>query len=215
MLCKKLFVRVITFKEKFPWKGKHLQVEAEVQFGAQTELRLRVHSAKPGLLWLEAQRGAVLSSPCPVILLPAGHDKLAAEVVRLVSRPAELARHAGQAPEKANLAARRYYEECSWSNEHCNDFLADLGLVLRKGTLSSSAAADLAHAWQCCIDGRQERSLECSRCSSAPVGKAFLLQVSGYLNRHCHQGSISGVIHHSAACPLLPSLTANCEVVLS
>ena len=159
----------------------HAQVEAEVQFGAQTELRLRVHSAKPGLLWLEAQRGAVLSSPCPVILLPAGHDKLAAEVVRLVSRPAELARHAGQAPGPAELASRRYCEGCSWSDERCSDFLADLGLVLSKGTHSSSAAADLAHAWQCCVDGRQERSSGCSRCSSAPVSKAFLLQASSYL----------------------------------
>ena len=166
----------------------HAQVEAEVQFGAQTELRLRVHSAKPGLLWLEAQRGAVLSSPCPVILLPVGHDKLAAEVVRLVSRPAELARHAGQAPEPAELATRRYCEGCSWSDERCNDFLADLGLVLSKGTHSSSAAADLAHAWQCCVDGRQERSSGCSHSSSAPVSKAFLLQASSYLKSKLHKG---------------------------
>lgn len=189
----------------------HAQVEAEVQFGAQTELRLRVHSAKPGLLWLEAQRGAVLSRPCPVILLPAGHDKLAAEVVRLVSRPAELARHAGQAPGPAELANRRYCEGCSWSDERCNDFLADLGLVLSKGTHSSSAAADLAHAWQCCVDGRQERSSGCSRCSSAPVSKH-----PATLNQNLSRGLfISAVLLHCAACPCLPFDTANIEGVLS
>lgn len=194
----------------------HAQVEAEVQFGAQTELRLRVHTAKPGLLWLEAQRGAVLSTPCPIILLPAGHDKLAAEVVRLVSRPAELARHAGQAPKPANWAARRYCEGCSWSNERCNDFLADLGLVVSKGTHSSSAAADLAHAWQCCVDGQQERSSGCSHCSSAPVSKAFMLQASSFLNWNLSPGPfISPVQLHSAACPCLPSDTASMEVVLS
>lgn len=156
----------------FPARGPRwlvcLQVEAEAQFGSQTELRLRVNGAGPGLLWLEAERGAILSSASPVILLPGGHANLAAEVARLVNQPAELASLANQSSSTESSSGRRP-QDCSWSKQYCNDFLADLGLVLSEGMHSSSAAADLAHAWQCCVDRRRENASECSCCSAAMV----------------------------------------------
>jgi len=145
-----------------------LQVEAEVQLGPQTELRVRVEASKPGLLWLEAHRGALLSTARPVIMLPAGHVNLAAEVARLVSQPAELARHASHSP-PSESDSRRHCGEGSWGEMGCDDFLADLGLVLSQGTHSSSASADLAHAWQCCVAGRQQSASGCSCCAATAV----------------------------------------------
>ena len=135
--------------------GLHMQVEAEVQFGGQTEMRLRLHGVKPGLLWLEAQKGSLLSGACPVVVLPAGHANLAAEVACLVSQPEEVARHAAQLSLSA-AGSSRDRENRMHSDECCDSFLADLGLVLQRGVHSSSAASDLAHAWQCCVDERQE-----------------------------------------------------------
>ena len=146
----------------------YLQVDAETQLGAQTELRVRVEASKPGLLWLEAHRGALLSTARPVIMLPAGHPNLAAEVARLVSQPSELAHHARHSsPSESDT--RRHCGDGSWSDMGCDDFLADLGLVLSQGTHSSSASADLAHAWQCCVAGRQQSASGCSCCAAAAV----------------------------------------------
>ena len=135
--------------------GLHMQVEAEVQFGGQTEMRLRLRDLKPGLLWVEAQKDSLLSGACPIVVLPAGHANLAAEVACLVSQPEEIARHAAQLSCSA-AGGRRDCEELMHSDECCDSFLADLGLVLQRGVHSSSAASDLAHAWQCCVDERQE-----------------------------------------------------------
>ena len=144
-----------------------MQVEAEARFGSQTELRLRVQSTKPGLLWLEAQQDSLLSTARPIVLLPVGHPKLAAEVAHLVSQPAELERHASQS--QGGSSSKRHCGDQSSSEACCDDFLADLGLVLSQGTHSSSAAADLAHAWQCCVEERQESSSGCSSCAAAAV----------------------------------------------
>ncbi len=151
-------------------------MEAEARFGAQTELRLRVQSSKPGLLWLEAQRDGLLSTARPVVLLPAGHAKLAAEVAHLVSQPAELERHASQSVQK-DSSSRWHCGDESLSEACCDDFLADLGLVLSQGTHSSSAAADLAHAWQSCLQDRQDASSGCSGCAAAGVRLHILSRV--------------------------------------
>ena len=156
-----------------------MQVEAEAPFGAQTELRLRVRSTKPGLLWLEVQKDALLSTARPIVLLPAGHSNLAAEVANLVSQPAELERHASLSAQKESNS-RRHCGDLSWSEACCDDFLADLGLVLSQGTHSSSAAADLAHAWRCCLEERQESSSGCSCSAAATVRLPALLLHSAW-----------------------------------
>ena len=143
-----------------------------MQFGGQTEMRLRLHGVKPGLLWLEAQKGSLLSGACPVIVLPAGHVNLAAEVARLVSQPEEVARHAAQLLWSA-AGGRRDHEDRMHIDECCDSFLADLGLVLQQGVHSSSAAADLAHAWECCVDKRQESSA--AFCCHSPIKVTVVL----------------------------------------
>ena len=140
-------------------------MEAEARFGAQTEVRLRLERTRPGLLWLEAQRDGLLSTARPIVMLPAGHANLASEVAHLVSQPAELAPHASQSAENES-GSRGQCRDQTLSEACCDDFLADLGLVLSQGKHSSSAAADLAHAWQCCLEERQENSSACSCCAA-------------------------------------------------
>lgn len=76
------------------------------------QLTLKLKGAtSPGLVWLEAQRGIVLSPAAPLLLLPQGHHALTAEVQSIVSSSGK------QQP----------------TGEHrkcCDGFLADLGLVL-------------------------------------------------------------------------------------
>ena len=87
-------------------------MEREECEGERVQLTLRLKGAMPpGLVWLEAQRGVVLSPAAPLLLLPPGHHALTAEVQRIVSSSGKQQPTGDQ-------------RKC------CDGFLADLGLVL-------------------------------------------------------------------------------------
>ncbi|CAL8467674.1 g7212 [Coccomyxa elongata] len=94
--------------------GRYLDVQVE-RMECESEIKqlvLRLKGATaPGLVWLEAQRGVVLSPAAPLLLLPPGHHALTAEVQRIVSSSGKQQPSGDQ-------------RKC------CEGFLADLGLVL-------------------------------------------------------------------------------------
>ena len=105
-----------------------MQVTAEQCEEDTTVMTLRLSgAAAPGLVWLEVQRGVMLSSAVPLLVLPAGHDDLAAEVLRIVSSPAKQ-----EAPAESQ-------SRC------CDGFLADLGLVLSQTAASPGPSGN---AWE-------------------------------------------------------------------
>ncbi len=105
---------VVTFIADKSNSRRHdgLQVERVECKGEIKQLILRLKGATaPGLVWLEAQRGVVLSPAAPLLLLPPGHHALTAEVQRIVSSSGKQQPSGDQ-------------RKC------CEGFLADLGLVL-------------------------------------------------------------------------------------
>ncbi|KAK9824970.1 hypothetical protein WJX81_000184 [Elliptochloris bilobata] len=61
-------------------------VPAQAEAIAKDQLRVRLPAALPaGLIWLEAERGPLLGTPRPLLLLPEGCQELAGEVARLLA----------------------------------------------------------------------------------------------------------------------------------
>lgn len=68
-----------------------------MEAGAEGGLRVRLpREQAPGLIWLEAERGALLSAPRPLLLLPGGCQALAAELEALLADARTASSHGWQ-----------------------------------------------------------------------------------------------------------------------
>ncbi|KAK9831502.1 hypothetical protein WJX81_003281 [Elliptochloris bilobata] len=134
--------------------GAYVSVQAD-RIG-EDRVRVRLPAGQPpGLIWLEVERGAQLSAPQPLLLLPEGCLALAAELVAL-------------------LAEGSAAGASGWQGG--TGLLADLGLVLRAHT-GRGATADARNAPAADSVMRTARRLLAFACdAAAPKLAQYLLR---------------------------------------